>query len=135
MNINIKATNMELTNAIREYTTEKVSSIRKFLPPADTTNVFIEIGKESNHHQKGDDIFKAEIRMTIRGKEFFAEDRNADLHAAIDAVRDEAVREIKSDKEKSQTLFIRGARKIKKRIKGIKPWWPFGGKDESGTIE
>jgi len=133
MNINIKATNMELTGAIREYTTEKVSSIEKFMPAADETNVFIEIGKESNHHQKGDDVYKAEIRMNIRGKEFFAEERNADLHAAVDAVRDEAVREIKNDKEKNQTLFIRGARKIKKRIKGMKPWWPFGGK-ETGEI-
>lgn len=135
MNINIKATNMELTGAIREYTTEKVSSIEKFMPQADTVNVFIEIGKESNHHQKGDDVYKAEIRMSIRGKEFFAENRNADLHAAIDAVRDEAVREIKNEKEKNQTLFIRGARSLKKRIKGMKPWWPFGGKSEGETME
>lgn len=133
MNINIKATNMELTGAIREYTTDKVSSIEKFMPADDATNVFIEIGKESNHHQKGDDVYKAEIRMSIRGKEFFAENRNADLHAAIDTVRDEAVREIKSNKEKNQTLFIRGARSLKKRIKGMKPWWPFGGK-ETGEI-
>lgn len=129
MNINIKATNMELTGAIREYTIEKVSSIEKFMPQNDATNVFIEIGKESNHHQKGDDIFKAEIRMSIRGREFFAENRSADLHAAIDAVRDEAVREIKNEKEKNQTLFIRGARSLKKRIKGMKPWWPFRGKE------
>ena len=41
---------------------------------------------------------------------------------------EEIQRVIKQDKNKKQTLFIRGARKIKKRIKGMKPWWPFGGK-------
>jgi ribosome-associated translation inhibitor RaiA len=102
----------------------------KFLSNENDAEAYVEIGKESNHHKNGEDVFMAEVKLVSSGKEFYVKNYNAELYAAIDAVRDEMLREIKNNKEKNQTLFIRGARKIKKRIKGMKPWWPFGGKSE-----
>lgn len=130
MNINIKATNIDLTNEIKDYVNEKVESLYKFLPRSADGVFFVEIGKESNHHQNGPDVFMAEIRFKLEGKDFYIKDTSGELYTAIDLIRDESIREIKERKEKSQTLFVRGARKIKKRIKGMKPWWPFGGKSE-----
>lgn len=129
MNINIKATNIDLTSEIKDYVNEKINSLYKFLPRTSDGVFFVEIGKVSNHHQNGPDVFMAEIRFNVEGKDFYIKDTSGELFAAIDLIRDEALREIKERKEKSQTLFVRGARKIKKRIKGMKPWWPFGGKD------
>ena len=71
----------------------------------------------------------AELRLNVDGRDFYVKDFGAELFAAIDLVKDEAQRQIKEKKEKSQTLFVRGARKLKKRIKGMKPWWPFGDKN------
>ncbi len=129
MNINIKARNIDLTSEIKDYVNEKFDSLHKFLPRTSDGVLFVEIGKDSNHHQNGEELFKCELRFSMNGKDIFVEDSSAELFAAVDLVRDEAIREIKEKKEKSQTLFVRGARKIKKRIKGMKPWWPFSGKE------
>lgn len=130
MNINIKATNIELTSEIRDYLNKRLSSLEKLLPTDKETNIFVELGKESNHHQNGDELFMAELRLSVEGRDLYVKDFGAELFAAIDLVKDEAQRQIKEKKEKSQTLFVRGARKLKKRIKGMKPWWPFGDKTE-----
>ncbi len=130
MNINIKATNIDLTSEIKDYVNEKINSLSKFLDHDKDINVFVEIGKESNHHQKGPDVYMAEVRFVFEGKEFYIKDNAGELFSAIDLVRDQALREIKDRKGKSQTMFVRGARKLKKRIKGLKPWWPFGDKTQ-----
>lgn len=127
MNINIKATNMELTSAIRTYAESKVGPLAILLPSGEQ-QAFIEIGRTSNHHKQGEDVFRAELKIRAGGKEFFAEESNADLYAALDKAKDEIAREIKHAKDRDKTLFVRGARSLKKRIKGMKPWWPFGGK-------
>ena len=128
ININIKATNIELTLEIREYINKRIASLEKFLPTDKETDIFVEVGKDSNHHQKGPDVYFAEVRLNIPGHEFYSREENADLFTAIDTVKDEMQREIKHQKGRSQTMFVRGARSLKKRIKGMKPWWPFGDK-------
>lgn len=128
MNINIKATHMELTPAIRAHVESKVGPLSILLPTGEQ-QAFIEIGRTSNHHKQGEDVFRAEIKIRAGGKEFFAEETSSDLYAAVDKIKDEVAREIKRTKGRDKTLFVRGARSLKKRIKGMKPWWPFGGKD------
>ena len=128
ININIKATNIELILQIKEYVNKRISSLEKFLPTDREIDIFVELGKQSNHHQKGPDVYFAEVRMNIPGHEFYSREENADLFTAIDSVRDEVQREITHQKGRRQTMFVRGARSLKKRIKGMKPWWPFGDK-------
>jgi ribosomal subunit interface protein len=125
MNINIKATNIELTPEIRDYVTEKINSFQKFLPTGKEINVFVEIGKDSNHHQNGPDVFLAEVRFSLDGKDFYIKDRAGELFSAVDLVKDEALRQVKDIRGRRRDLFVRGARSLKKRIKGMKPWWPF----------
>jgi ribosomal subunit interface protein len=128
MNMNIKATNIDLNQDIKDYVNAKIGSIDKLLPENNDIQIFVEIGKESNHHQNGPDVFMTEVRVSLEGKEFYIKDRSSELFGAIDLVQDEMKRQVVDKKRKSQTLFVRGARKLKKRIKGMKPWWPFGGK-------
>lgn len=126
MQISIKGTNIDLTDPIDAYVQDKIGGLDKFLDK--DAFAYVEVGRESMHHNKGEDVFMAEVKIKAGESDFFAREHNADLYAAIDAVKEEIQRVIKQDKNKKQTLFIRGARKIKKRIKGMKPWWPFGGK-------
>jgi ribosomal subunit interface protein len=51
MNINIKATHIDLTFEIKDYVNEKIGSLSRFLDQEQDINIFVEIGKESNHHQ------------------------------------------------------------------------------------
>lgn len=129
MNINIKATNIDLTDSLRNYVHSKLEALGKIIDDTENINIFIEIGRESNHHNKGDDVYMSEVRLRFSGKDYYVKKTEADLHAAIDTMKDDIVRDVKTDKKRDKTLFIRGARSLKKRIKGMKPWWPFGGKE------
>ena len=129
MNINIKATNMDLTDTLRDYVHSKIGALEKIIGSSEDINVFVEIGKESNHHNKGE-VYMSEVRTRISGKDYYIKKFESNLYAAIDAVKDDLIRDVKVDKKRGETLFRRGARSLKKRIKGMKPWWPFGGKED-----
>ena len=75
----------------------------------------VEVGRTTYHHKSGD-IFRAEINLSINGKMFRAESERDDLFTAIDEVRDSLEQEIKKFKTKKETIFIRGARSIKKKF-------------------
>ena len=117
MNIKIRATNFDITPAIDEYVTRKISSLEKFLQGQGNILCEVEIGRTTKHHKSGD-IFRAEINMVeAGGRQIFAVAEEADLYAAIDVVRDEAEREIVSKKNRYKTLLRKGGARIKSLLK------------------
>ncbi len=118
MNINIKGTSMELTDAIRDYVHDKLEGLEKVLRDHETVFVQVEVGRDSKHHAKGD-VFRAEVDIRAAGNSFYAEARAEDLYAAIDLVRDEILEKVRSHKDKDHSRLVRGGRKIKNLIKGI----------------
>ncbi len=118
MNINIKGTHIELTPAITNYVHDKLDSLKKVLSDVDGAFISVEVGKDSQHHNKGD-IFKAEVRVNARGKDYHTVITKDDLYAAIDEMRDEIMEKVKSEKDKANSLYKRGARQVKNFIKGI----------------
>ncbi len=120
MNIKIRSINFDITPAIDDYISKKISSLEKFLERKDSEVICeVEIGRTTMHHNSGD-IFKAEINLTQPGsKQIYAIAQEADLYSAIDIVRDEAERAIVSRKTKNSTLFRRGAAQVKNLIKRI----------------
>ncbi len=85
MNINIRTNGIELTEAIRSYVEEKFNSLEKF--GKDLMLAEVEVGKTTNHHQKGD-IFSCSATLTIHGDVVKMEREAEDLYKAIDKVRD-----------------------------------------------
>lgn len=126
MNINIKATNTELTDEIRDYVTSRLDRLEKFAKGIPITG-YVEIGKTTNHHNKGD-VFKAEFDITLNGEKYFAQAETEDIHSAIDAAKEELVRKVTHTKDRKQTLYKRGAKSVKKMIKGISDRNPFTSK-------
>lgn len=124
MIINIKATNMELTPSINKYVNKKINSIGKFILDTSNINVYVEIGKTTNHHKQGD-YFKAEFDMDIDGEKFFTISEKNDLYKAIDDAKYELTKIIKNSKKRKNTLFKRGAMSVKKMIKGVSKRNPF----------
>lgn len=118
MRINIKTTNMELTSAISKYVEEKLQSVEKFAIAHKNEEplVEVEIGKTTNHHHSGE-VFRAETNLSVRGKQFRAVSEKTDLYAAIDDMRNELVRELNSHKDKTRTLFRRGAAAVKNLLR------------------
>jgi len=118
MQINIKATNFELTPDIKEYIDEKVGGLVKFIHHPDASvQAWVEVGLTTRHHQKGD-IYRAEIQIRLPHieKGVRVESEQEGLYAAIDDARDEMKRELIRVKEREMTLVKRGARLFKKII-------------------
>lgn len=119
MKINEKGVNMDITSDIRDYLYKKLEHVEKFLNPADqSTMCDVELGKISNHHNKGD-VFRTEINLHIAGKNLRAESEMDDLFASIDIAKDEIIREIQTNKDKKVSMMKRGGAKIKNMIKGL----------------
>lgn len=127
MTTNIKATNMELTTAVTDYVNKKIESINKFVSSDEELNVYVEVGKTTNHHKQGDH-FKAEFDVIINGEKFFALSEKSDLYKALDDAKDEVISRIKNNKKRKNTLFKRGAISVKKMIKGVSKRNPFTSK-------
>ena len=122
MKINIKATNFELTGAIRNYAEGKLMALNKLLPPHDeSVMVNVEVGKVNRHHQHGD-VFRAEVNLHFKHHDLQAEAFNGDLYAAVDEVQDEIARQINTSIEKRITLVRRGGRALKNMLRGAAFW-------------
>lgn len=119
MNINIKTSNITLTEAITDYTSKRLEAVKQFLQNDSTVHCEVELGRTTNHHKNGD-IFRAEIHITGKDRDLYASAEEADLYRAIDMVRDEILREVRTLKEKKISLLRRGGAKIKNIIKGIR---------------
>ena len=116
MKINLKTTNFVLTPSIKVYLEEKLSSLDKFLPADDSIFADVELAKTSKHHQKGD-VFKAEVNLKIPGRLIRAVAEKWDLRIAINAAKDNLLREIKTNKEKNIYLYKKSARMLKKLLR------------------
>lgn len=119
MKINIKATGIELTPAISDYVTKRVSSLDKFLDkdnPSIVANV--EVGKDTQHHKTGE-VFKGEIHIVGGGHDQYVVRFEPDLYAAIDMAKDEMKLELTRDKGKKESLTRKSARAVKNAMKGL----------------
>ncbi len=132
MQINLKGTNIELTDAIKDYVLKKVTNLGKLLTRIEEGQgkvmVNFDVGKSTNHH-KGGEVFHADCLIKIDGKEFYGSADKEDLYQAIDSVKDSLYNEINKNKDRSQTLFKRGAAKVKNMLKGISDKNPFNSKE------
>ena len=126
MNINIKATNMELTEAITDYVNTRLEYLEKLCTEEEITG-YVEVGKTTNHHKQGE-VYKAEYDIKINGEHFFYSCEMSDLYSAIDNAKEEISNNIAHKKDKKQTLFKRGASSVKKMLKGLSNRNPFTSK-------
>ena len=85
----------------------------------------VELAKTNEHHQKGD-IFRAEIHIVGPGLDAYASAEHEDLYAAIDEVRDEIVRDLRTKKGKRISYIRRSGARVKDMVKGMMPWGEDG---------
>lgn len=110
---------MDITEAIREYTLEKMKPLEKLIPRDDTSaSLAVELSKTSNHHVHGQ-VFQAEAQIHIRGKEATVRTREEDLYKAVDVLKDMLVRELSQHKDKERSLVRRGAHNVKALFKKL----------------
>jgi putative sigma-54 modulation protein len=121
MNIQIKTTTISLTPAISEYVEKKLNGIEKFFQGDETLRFDLELAKTTNHHKNGD-IFKAEVHIIAKDTNIYAVAEKEDLYVAIDAIKDEILREVKNSNNKRRSFVRRSGAQLKNIMKGI---WPI----------
>ena len=122
MNINLKATNFELTPAICEYAEKRVNGLEKFIRITDeSVQAWVEVGRTTAHHFKGD-VYRAEIQIHIphHGKGVRAEATCQTLNEAIDGAHDKIKLELEKIKDRKISLVRRGSRAFKKLVPFLK---------------
>jgi putative sigma-54 modulation protein len=99
MQIQIKATKLELTDAIRDYVQKKVDMLEKYLGDTQVINCHFEVGMAVGGQHSGE-IYFSEMNLALPGKLLRVEKTEADLYKSIDKVKDHMEREIVEYKEK-----------------------------------
>ena len=112
MIINVRGTGIDLTDAIKDYAEEKISSLTKFFD--NITNADIDVEMQSHHHNKGK-IYYAEVNLNIPGKMIRVTKESETLYKAIDKVKDHLKVELEKMKEKMRA-------RDKKELRGSKEY-------------
>lgn len=123
-----KETSVDLTDEYKSTIEGKFKSLEKYSRGSDMT-INLEIGRTTNHHRNGD-IYKTEVRLNLDGSSFYVMSEASDLPASIDESLNKMANELKNEKDKGETMFRRGARSVKKMMKGLTTRNPFTSKYE-----
>jgi len=91
MNLNITGHHVEVTDAIRAYTTEKIDRVVRHSDNVTSVQVILSVDKLNQ---------KAEVTVHLRGKDIHIECVDTDLYAAIDALADKLSRQMQKHKQK-----------------------------------
>jgi len=116
MKTNYKFTDTEPNDSLRAYAQTKVEAFEKLLSSdeADAAICAVEF-KRSTKHLTGK-ICTAEVNLEADGKLYRVTKDEPTFEKAIDKVKDDILRSLRSDKEKSIEATRKGAGKIKKMI-------------------
>lgn len=92
MNLKLTGNHVEITPAMRDYVTSKISKITRHFDHVIDVNVILSVEK---HKQK------AEANLHISGKDIFVEANGADMYASIDSLIDKLDRQVLKHKGKN----------------------------------
>ena len=99
INFNIRGENIEVTPAIREYVESKIDKIERYFSDGVNANANVNL-KVYNDKQT-----KVEVTIPLKSVTLRAEERNADMYAAIDLIVDKLERQIRKHKTKVNRKF------------------------------
>lgn len=112
MRIQLTATRLDLTPALREYVLGKLKPLAKFLSRYEASGeltLFVEVARTTKHHRRGE-VFYAEATLALPGEPTIRiEEYDATIRAAIDRVKDRLRMELskRKDKNASRTKKVR----------------------------
>lgn len=91
MNLKLTGNHVEITEAMREYVSSKLSKITRHFDHVIDVSVILSVDKLQQ---------KAEANIHIRGKDIFVETESENMYASIDGLIDKLDRQILKHKEK-----------------------------------
>ncbi len=101
MQIIIKTTQIELTDALNQYVEDRIKSLEKYIGRFEEQGesvARVELARTTQHHRNGD-VFNVEVNLQLDGEVIRAERDGEDMYATIDAVKDVLKVEIQKFKD------------------------------------
>jgi len=91
MQLNISGHHVDVTEALKSYTSEKLAKLERHFDHITNIHVVLSVEKMKQ---------RAEATMHVSGAELFADADSEDMYAAIDALSDKLDRQLLKHKEK-----------------------------------
>jgi putative sigma-54 modulation protein len=91
MQLNISGHHVDVTDALKSYTAEKLSKLERHFEHITNVHVVLSVEKMKQ---------RAEATMHVSGAELFADADSEDMYAAIDLLSDKLDRQLLKHKEK-----------------------------------
>lgn len=119
MNIKVKGVEIEITEAIKNYSEKRVlEALEKFTNSFSEKNIFAEVVlSKTNNRQTNGEIYKSSVRVSGLRKNIFAEAVKDDLYASIDELKDKLEQNISEMRDKKRTISHKIALNFKKLFK------------------
>jgi putative sigma-54 modulation protein len=105
--------NVTVTEAIEDHIVTKIEKLDHFDKRAIDARVIL----EHDHTRSPERQFSCSIRLSVRGPDLFAEDRESDLYAAIDMVAKKIEQQIRKRHKKTLERWHKEAARTKQRLK------------------
>jgi putative sigma-54 modulation protein len=115
MKLILSTHNVTLTKAIEEHVISRIEKIEHY----DKRAIDARVTLEHDHTHVSEKQFSCSMRLSMRGPDLFAEDRESDLYAAIDRVTKKIEQQIRKRHNKVKAHKHKGAAKLKKTKQDI----------------
>jgi ribosome-associated translation inhibitor RaiA len=110
---NIKYTGIDSSEEIDTYVKDHLSKLDSVVPNSDTSaQAQIELEKTISDQNNGD-IYRAEINLHTAKGDFYVDETDFDIFAAIIKMRDAIFRDVSKEAEKLRDNSLEKAREIK----------------------
>ena len=104
-----------MTEADQSYIEKRFARFERFTKGEHHKEVTVTVRKMIGH-ERGH-AFMVEVAFNPAGQDYFVSTEQKDFHTAVDVANNELWREITGEKGRQDTLWYRGARKIKEMMK------------------
>jgi putative sigma-54 modulation protein len=110
MKLILSTHNVTLTKAIEDHVLSKLDKLEHF----DRWAVDARVTLEHDHTRAPEKQFSCSVRLSVRGPDLFAEDRESDLYAAIDIVAKKIEQQIRKRQNKKKARKHKVASRTKR---------------------
>jgi putative sigma-54 modulation protein len=110
MKLILSTHNVTLTKAIEDHVLDKLDQLEHF----DRWAVDARVTLEHDHTRAPEKQFSCSMRLSVRGPDLFAEDRESDLYAAIDLVTKKMEQQIRKRHNKRKAVKHKEAARTKR---------------------
>lgn len=113
MKLILSTHNVTLTKAIEDHILARLDKLEHF----DRWAIDARVTLEHDHTRVTEKAFSCSMRLSVRGPDLFAEDRESDLYAAIDKVTKKIEQQIRKRHNKKKARKHKGGARNKATIK------------------